>query len=251
MSDQTINNNNNILDPPTHIIDGRQEWRVNGKPHRDGDLPARVWDNGRLEWWVNGIRHREGDQPAIIDHSGIGNFADMNVMEWWHNGELHRSNDMPAVIWEDGQQEWHKRGKRHREDDKPAMVGGDNSKVWYIDGKCGRLNKELPSRVLANGEMQWFYNDKLHRDGIFSPAIIYGVDTETDEEYYKGGRKYMLGELISAAETIVRAGKRYLACLKMHRLRRLHNVNNQLRSLPSIGCFPGGIWYIKALNRYI
>jgi hypothetical protein len=45
------------------VPDGRREWRLNGKLHRE-DGPAVEWADGRREWWLHGERHRE-DGPAL------------------------------------------------------------------------------------------------------------------------------------------------------------------------------------------
>ena len=34
----------------------RKEWRINGKLHRENDLPAVEYSNGRKEWWISGER---------------------------------------------------------------------------------------------------------------------------------------------------------------------------------------------------
>jgi hypothetical protein len=46
---------------------GRKAWYINGKLHRDNDLPAVEWFNGPKEWYVNGLYHRENDLPAYVD----------------------------------------------------------------------------------------------------------------------------------------------------------------------------------------
>ncbi len=34
------------------LKDGTKKWRVKGKLHRDGDLPAVEYPDGTKEWWV-------------------------------------------------------------------------------------------------------------------------------------------------------------------------------------------------------
>jgi hypothetical protein len=65
-------------------------WYRNGILHRDGDLPAIIWEDRGNEWWKNGKRHREGDLPAIEWASG--------TKEWWKNGKLHREGDLPVFV---------------------------------------------------------------------------------------------------------------------------------------------------------
>ncbi len=49
----------------TVLFDGTEEWRLNGKLHRDNDEPAVIKHHGRFEWWYNDQRHRNNG-PAII-----------------------------------------------------------------------------------------------------------------------------------------------------------------------------------------
>ena len=57
--------------------DGRKEWFLNGKIHRE-DGPAVEWPNGNKYWYINGQLHRE-DGPAIVRTDGS--------KEWYLNGE--------------------------------------------------------------------------------------------------------------------------------------------------------------------
>lgn len=54
-------------------------WTLNGKLHRDGDLPAIEYANGRREWYFQGMQHRENDLPAIEHANGS--------REWWVHGK--------------------------------------------------------------------------------------------------------------------------------------------------------------------
>ena len=76
---------------------GQLGWMQNGRLHRDGDLPARIYTDGSLAWYQNGRLHRDGDKPAVI--SGDSSLA------WYQNGQLHRFGG-PAEIWLDGEFEW-------------------------------------------------------------------------------------------------------------------------------------------------
>ena len=58
---------------------GSKWWVVEGKQHREGDLPAVIGANGSKLWFVEGKRHREGDLPAVILADGS--------KQWWNNGE--------------------------------------------------------------------------------------------------------------------------------------------------------------------
>jgi hypothetical protein len=61
-------------------------WYVNGKLHREADLPAIERVNGYKSWFVNGVRHRDNDKPAVEYLNGD--------KEWWVNGRLIRSTLM-------------------------------------------------------------------------------------------------------------------------------------------------------------
>ena len=61
-------------------------WCRNGRYHRDseGSLPA-VIRPGQQEWWIDGKRHREGDLPAICRFDGR--------CKWYLNGEFVKWDD--------------------------------------------------------------------------------------------------------------------------------------------------------------
>lgn len=61
---------------------GAVEWRLNGKHHRDDDLPAMEWTNGAKAWFRHGLLHRDGDLPAIVNG---------NDMKWYQSGiRIHK-----------------------------------------------------------------------------------------------------------------------------------------------------------------
>ena len=64
------------------------EWgSENHREHRDGDLPATVWNDGAQYWSQNGKFHRDNGLPALIHPDG--------TMEWWERGELTGTKDNP------------------------------------------------------------------------------------------------------------------------------------------------------------
>ena len=78
-------------------------------------------NRNKQEWRLNGKLHRE-DGPAFI----LG-----DCQAWFLNGLLHRV-DGPAYI--DGYyQGWYNNGLRHRVDG-PAYINGDYH-AWYLNGK--------------------------------------------------------------------------------------------------------------------
>ncbi len=98
-------------------------YYLDGRYHRDGDLPAISCVDGYQAWWRNGKRHRDNG-PAIIN--------DGNEM-WFKDGNYHRV-DGPAIIFKNGDKEWYWEGKRHREDG-PAVERVDGTQKWYRYGK--------------------------------------------------------------------------------------------------------------------
>lgn len=74
-----------------------------GRPHRDNDLPARVWNDGGLDWYQRGRLHRDNDLPAAI--------TARDSKFWYQNGSPHR-DEGPAVIYGDGGLEFWQHGIR-------------------------------------------------------------------------------------------------------------------------------------------
>lgn len=82
-----------------HASEERVNWKdSNGRPHRDGDLPAVVWDDGSQIWWQHGKHHRDDDLPAVVWKSG--------VQAWYQHGEEHRDGDLPSRVRPGGDREW-------------------------------------------------------------------------------------------------------------------------------------------------
>jgi hypothetical protein len=151
------------------------EWKRNGKVHRDNDFPARMFDNGRLEWWVDGKLHRDPgadgeDQPAVITETGV---------KWYYaNGVIHRDGDKPAIEHPNGRLEWCVLGITHRDGDKPALITETGDMLYYKNGVIHR-EEDKPAKIFANGRLEWWVEGKAHRDGDM-PACI----TESGEMYY-------------------------------------------------------------------
>jgi hypothetical protein len=108
--------------------DGRQEWFLNGKCHRE-DGPAVIDSNGTQEWYLNDNLHRE-DGPAIIRPDG--------TQSWYLNDNLHRE-DGPAVIHPDGFQSWYLNGIKLTEDEFNNRKNSCDGKIVEIDDKKYKL----------------------------------------------------------------------------------------------------------------
>ena len=79
-----------------------KKWYKNGLVHRR-DLPAIENFGGRCDcdmvfaeyaggiklWYINGKLHRDYDLPAVEHICG--------TKEWYQYGRLHRDNDLPAI----------------------------------------------------------------------------------------------------------------------------------------------------------
>jgi len=95
----------------------------NGQLHRGYNKPAYEYNrdllfSGSDEWYIEGKRHRENDLPAIISRD--------SVQQWFKNDLRHRNGGKPAVIFPNGEQWWCKFGKIHRGGGKPAVIFPDH-----------------------------------------------------------------------------------------------------------------------------
>jgi hypothetical protein len=102
-------------------------YNVNGKLHRNNDLPAIEYANGDKEWYINGKLSRNNDLPAIEYANG--------TKFWFVNGKQHRDHDLPAVEYTNGDKMWFADGKYHRLGGLSAAEFVHGSKSWYIRGK--------------------------------------------------------------------------------------------------------------------
>ena len=92
-----------LLQDYKELSDGTQCWYLNGKRHRDHDLPAEIRKNGSLYWYQNGLLHRDNVKPAAIWSKG--------TKIWCQHGKIHRDFNQPAIIHFDGTQYWYQFGK--------------------------------------------------------------------------------------------------------------------------------------------
>jgi antitoxin component YwqK of YwqJK toxin-antitoxin module len=139
-----------------------KQFYVNGKLHRDGDLPAVICPDGITEYYLNGQLHRDGDLPAIIDPCGS--------IFYYKNGLLHRGGDLPAITRSDGSQEYYINGQLHCDGDLPAVIDPDGTQEYYKNGKLHR-DGDLPAVIYPDGTKEYFVNGKCYRGGDL-PAII-------------------------------------------------------------------------------
>lgn len=69
---------------------------------------------------------------------------------------------------QDGNIIWKFMGDCHRDNDKPALIRANGDQEWWYIGKRHRDNG--PAVVYANGDKEWWQNDRLHRENDL-PAI--------------------------------------------------------------------------------
>lgn len=102
---------------------GGQIWILNGRYHRDGDLPA-VDLPSFNEYYRHGRLHREGDQPASIHAT---------LLMWYVDGLQHRDGDKPAIISKIHDYTFYAyivNGRKHRAGGKPAIIKGREKEYW-------------------------------------------------------------------------------------------------------------------------
>jgi hypothetical protein len=69
-------------------------WTVDGKLHREHDLPALVSTDGFRGWFRRNGWHRDGDRPAIIYHDG--------GLDWYQHNRHRRNHDRHTTIYSNG-----------------------------------------------------------------------------------------------------------------------------------------------------
>ena len=152
--------------------DGTRKWCRYGRPHRDLGRPA--YQNSTLgqTWSRHGLDHRAGDRPALI--RGY-------VRGWYRRGLQHRDHDRPAFISDDIKW-WYQHGALHRDHGQPAITWPDGSRMWYRHGQYSR-DHDLPTTVHRVGTRSWYRYGMLHR-GHDLPALINAVG---DRGWYRHG----------------------------------------------------------------
>ena len=110
------------------LKEGDFVWTLNGKLHRENDLPAIEGVNGDKEWYQNGKKHRDYG-PAIKRVDGSEG--------WYQYDKLHRDNDLPAIKLSNGSQSWWQHGQLHREGGPASIkvVDGRFITSWFKQGK--------------------------------------------------------------------------------------------------------------------
>lgn len=114
------------IDKPAVISYGVKEWWYRGQRHRIGK-PAYINKiTTREKWYVNGKLHRDGDLPAVYRKD-----SDRTSL-WYQHGNLHRLNG-PAEIGH-GYKIWYQNGIKHRVDGPAIEYTFSKIKKWIING---------------------------------------------------------------------------------------------------------------------
>ena len=124
------------------VFNNRKEWKLNNKGHRK-EGPAIEWKNTRKKiWMIDGKRHRNNNLPAIEYPDGNKDYyLNGQKYKFYDNGtkeyfdffsRLHRF-DFPAIEYSNGDKEWWMYGRRHRLNG-PAVIIGDK-KFWFEHGE--------------------------------------------------------------------------------------------------------------------
>ena len=104
-----------------------QSWFLDGRHHREHDLPAIVSSSGARLWYQYGNTYRVHGRPTEIAHDG-------NCV-WKRRFELHRGRDRPAVIHNDGFRQWYRHGQLHRGHGVPAAISPRGSRSYHVRGR--------------------------------------------------------------------------------------------------------------------
>jgi hypothetical protein len=160
---------------------GTKIWKnEKGEYHRI-DGPAIEFMNGDKYWFQNGNRHRT-DGPAISLKKGD---------EYWYQNDLLHREDGPACEYADGDREWYQNGKRHREDG-PAIDKVNGDKCWYIEGKHyteEEFNKKILEMKVQNPEIEYANGIKYWYNG---KGEVHREDANGNKEWYKNDKYHKL-----------------------------------------------------------
>lgn len=123
-----------VSNPITRNIlpDGGIEYRKDGVPHQEEDMPARIYPDGRVEYYQEGVLHRNHG-PALIEAGG--------KKHWYNNGVEFTVPYHTEVL-------------------------GHGIKKYYIDSKLTKI--EYPGRYFGDGKEITLYKfgDKFVEDEV-------------------------------------------------------------------------------------
>lgn len=166
-------------------------WYKNGKLHRDGDEPARIFLDGSQMWFKEGVLHREGDKPAAVEFWGEKKTP--VVLRWYKHGVLHREHG-PAWLKPNGREEWWLHGERHRTGG-PALITEDGTLMWWENGLMHREGG--PAVIDPRGVQLWYWRGKLHN--FTGPATVFNRENWVSQWWVHGVESNFISECETAA----------------------------------------------------
>jgi hypothetical protein len=153
-----------------HIITehGGQEWKLNGKLHRN-NAPAIIASDGMQIWIRHGKWHRD-DGPAVIGADGS--------QIWYINDQRHRVG-APAIVRPNGEQQWFQRNRLYRPpfpdgSAAPQLIWADGGMEWYLDHPTRgmvRHRNDGPAIDLPYGIQRWYFLDQLMTAAEHAQAV--------------------------------------------------------------------------------
>lgn len=204
-----------------------ERYYLNGKLTRKLGPAVIITKNNEVvheEWLVNGKNHREDDLPSVTNYFRDHEVPLLHYQKYYFQGKLHRESDLPAVIkycidhefnHYKSAEEWWKEGCRYRQGDNPTEIiyfrdGRPKELNWYLGGDY-ILGLHRPDDLPASKKYEiindvyylqseiWSVNGKYHREG--GPAVIYYFPNgqKKEERYYQADglfRKDVTGKSI-------------------------------------------------------
>ncbi len=163
------------------MIDGKKVL------HRENG-PAIVSIFGDDEYYRNGLLHRDGDLPAFIDYRG-------KIQRYFKHGVMTREGDKPSEYNYGDIKYTNEKGETHRENG-PAVITADGTEKWYFNGKLHRDGVK-PAIYNKNMTLVKFYkNGNIHRDGDLPASVENGRTS-----YYRNGKLHRDGDMPAVIET--------------------------------------------------
>jgi hypothetical protein len=184
------------------VSDKGKSWRLDGKLHREHDLPAYVGNDGERKWHRRGRLYRANDKPGYISFNGDCSWCEHGRTQrghdrpsyifakgsrtWSLHGHYHRDNDLPAIVYPHGDCYWCQHSQYHRDYDRPAVVINNGSeRKWYQHSELHR-DHDRPAYVENGGTRKWFIHNQLQRNSGRPVCNTVGGDSW----WYKNGVSY-------------------------------------------------------------
>lgn len=110
--------------------------------------------------------------------------------------EVWRDDMSVCRIEEDGTTVWlNKDGSLHRDNDLPAKIFANGDQEWYQNGRQHR-DGDLPAGIDVDGCKYWYKSSRLHREGD-QPALI---DENGAQYWYENDRLHRDNDLPAVIE---------------------------------------------------